>query len=228
MRPFIFFLFFSNRRLDRREDSFEELAVPIEDVAPAHIVERLLKTPTKSPKNKRTRSFSSSPEAVRSTKKKHKLLEDGKKNGSSFHADDISPNKIGHKNNARYELRSMNSKKLSPEDVNSTNNPTRSPSASRDCVKSKVLHKNLDLSYLPRSYMEAECILKFVTNRNKKGAHLNEWERQCKVQVAYSENPVCKGEYIIWTIVYTDNNKCRRNLLPDFEAVSRRDEKEKL
>lgn len=208
-------LFFSNRRLDRSNDAHEVLATPIADVTPAHIIESLLKTPTKSPSNKRTRSASSSPEVVRLSKKKLK-------NGSI----NISP---GHKS-SRYELRSLNSKKNTPEHGGSFDGQPKcsildSPSTSEH-TKPKVAQKSLDLSYLPRGHMEAECILKFGTNKSKKGAHLNEWERQCKLEVTYSENPVCKGEYIIWTIVYTDNNRCRRNLLPDFEAVSRQSESE--
>lgn len=76
-------------------------------------------------------------------------------------------------------------------------------------------------SQLPHSFVEARCVIEFTKTREKRGANLLKWERQCKLQVAYTEDPVYIGEYIIWTIVYSDNNKCRRNLLAAFDAVSK-------
>lgn len=76
-------------------------------------------------------------------------------------------------------------------------------------------------SQLPHSFVEARCVIEFTKTRDKRGANILKWERQCKLQVAYTEDPMYVGEYIIWTIVYSDNNKCRRNLLAAFDAVSK-------
>lgn len=97
------------------------------------------------------------------------------------------------------------------------------PSTSTDSDKS---HDALN-SQLPKLYVECNGYIEF---HRKKNNHCSEsdamkWERKCKVQISYSEDPLNIGEYIIWAIHYTDESKCRRNLLPAFEEVAKEEEK---
>lgn len=206
----------------------EDLAVPISGVTPLKILKSIKQVSSKSPTGKRTRSLPSSPEVERSKR----LKTSNDKTKIEFDKKESIKSEKSYVGNThmKYELRSLYKKRnafLNDDCIKSKTRSRDSVAASEKHSTSKIFNKNLDLSYLPRSYMEAKCILHFSKNRSRRGADLFKWERQCKLQVAFSENPVCKGEYIIWTILYTDENKCRRNLLADFEAVSNEFENKK-
>lgn len=73
---------------------------------------------------------------------------------------------------------------------------------------------------LPKKAVECNGYIEFVRTRNNRSSDAMKWERKCKLQISYSQDPLNIGEYIIWAIHYTDESKCRRNLLPAFEEVS--------
>lgn len=73
---------------------------------------------------------------------------------------------------------------------------------------------------LPRLAVECNGYIEFARSRNSRSTESVKWERKCKVQISYSEDPLNIGEYIIWMLRYTDETKCRRNLLAAFEEVA--------
>lgn len=155
-----------------------------------------------SPNNKRSRAISSSPEWEKSPGTKRLRNE--------------VPDKV---NSPGKELGSYKSLKRKKLDLTKTEKEL-TPSTS-NVKRRQTANESMDyILELPKFYVEAKCIIEFMRTRNKRGAEVMKWERQCKVQVAYSEDPMYAGEYIIWTVVYSDNNKCRRNLLAEFDAIS--------
>lgn len=97
------------------------------------------------------------------------------------------------------------------------------PSTSADSKKS---HDALN-SQLPKLYVECNGYIEFSRTKNNRGTDSIKWERKCKIQICYSEDPLNIGEYIIWAVYYTDETKCRRNLLPAFEEVAKEEELKK-
>lgn len=73
------------------------------------------------------------------------------------------------------------------------------------------------------SKLAVECngYIVFTRTRNSRSVDAMTWERKCKVQISYSIDPLNAGEYIIWVLRYTDESKCRRNLLAAFEEVAK-------
>lgn len=88
------------------------------------------------------------------------------------------------------------------------------PSTSSDSHKS---HENL-YAQLPKLAVECNGYVEFTRSRNNR-ADYAKWERKFKLQICYSEDPLNDGEYIIWTIGYSDESKCRRNLLSEFNDI---------
>lgn len=74
---------------------------------------------------------------------------------------------------------------------------------------------------LPKLAVECNGYIEFTRSRNNRETDSRKWERKCKVQISYSEDPLNIGEYIIWALLYTDESKCRRNLLAAFEEVAK-------
>lgn len=95
------------------------------------------------------------------------------------------------------------------------------PSTSSD---SEMSHAALN-AQLPKKAVECNGYISFTRTRNSRSTDAMKWERKCKVQISYSEDPLNVGEYIIWAIHYTDESKCRRNLLAAFEEVANEDMK---
>ncbi|VVC97610.1 unnamed protein product [Leptidea sinapis] len=80
---------------------------------------------------------------------------------------------------------------------------------------------------LPKLAVECNGFVEFTRVRSgDKWSNVEnvKWERKCKLQISYSEDPLNLGEFIIWGISYSGESKCRRNLLAAFEEV----EKEKI
>ncbi|CAB3238712.1 unnamed protein product [Arctia plantaginis] len=77
---------------------------------------------------------------------------------------------------------------------------------------------------LPKLAVECNGYIEFTRSRNSRSIDSMKWDRKCKVQISYSEDPLNVGEYIIWSLRYTDDNKCRRNLLAAFEEVAKEEE----
>lgn len=100
------------------------------------------------------------------------------------------------------------------------------PSTSADSDKS---HDALN-AQLPKLFVECNGYIEFCRTKNNLSSESDtmKWERKCKVQISYSEDPLNVGEYIIWALHYTDESKCRRNLLPAFEEVAREEEEKGL
>ncbi|XP_053616768.1 uncharacterized protein LOC128678896 [Plodia interpunctella] len=73
---------------------------------------------------------------------------------------------------------------------------------------------------LPKLAVECNGYIEFTRTRNNRATDSMKWERKCKVQISYSEDPLNIGEYIIWALLYTDESKCRRNLLSAFEEIA--------
>lgn len=73
---------------------------------------------------------------------------------------------------------------------------------------------------LPKLCVECNGYIQFTRTRNSHSNDAMNWERKCKVQISFSEDPLNIGEYIVWAICYTDDSKCRRNLLSAFEEVA--------
>lgn len=80
---------------------------------------------------------------------------------------------------------------------------------------------------LPRLAVECDGYIEFNRTRNHSIDSVK-WERKCKVQISYSEDPLNVGEYIIWNIRYNDETKCRRNLLSAFEEIAKEEELKKI
>lgn len=78
---------------------------------------------------------------------------------------------------------------------------------------------------LPKLAVECNGYIEFTRSRNSRSVDSVKWERKCKMQISYSEDPLNIGEYIIWMLRYTDETKCRRNLLAAFEEVAKEDKK---
>lgn len=74
---------------------------------------------------------------------------------------------------------------------------------------------------LPKLAVQCEGYIEFTRMRNSRNVDAMKWERKCKVQISYSEDPLNVGEYIIWALRYTDESKCRRNLLAAFEEIAK-------
>lgn len=75
---------------------------------------------------------------------------------------------------------------------------------------------------LPRLAVECNGYIEFTRTRNNRSSNdTMKWERKCKVQISYSEDLLNVGEYIIWTLRYTDETRCRRNLLAAFEEAAK-------
>ncbi|KAJ2941153.1 hypothetical protein O0L34_g10388 [Tuta absoluta] len=91
------------------------------------------------------------------------------------------------------------------------------PSTSTDSNKS---HDALN-AQLPKLAVECNGYIEFARTKNNRTADTAKWERKCKVQISYSEDPLNVGEYIIWALRYTDESKCRRNLLAAFEEAAK-------
>lgn len=87
---------------------------------------------------------------------------------------------------------------------------------------SDISHTHLN-AQLPRKAVECNGYVEFTRTRNSRSVDSMKWERKCKVQISYSEDPLNVGEYIIWAIHYSDESKCRRNLLAEFENVDKDD-----
>lgn len=71
----------------------------------------------------------------------------------------------------------------------------------------------------PVHKLAVECngYVEFNRSRNNRSSESMKWDRKCKLQISYSEDPLNVGEYIIWALRYSDESKCRRNLLAAFE-----------
>lgn len=72
---------------------------------------------------------------------------------------------------------------------------------------------------LPKLAVECNGYIEFTRSRNGRSIDSMKWDRKCKVQISYSEDPLNVGEYILWSLKYSDDTKCRRNLLAAFEEV---------
>nr|XP_021190437.2 uncharacterized protein LOC110376324 [Helicoverpa armigera] len=81
---------------------------------------------------------------------------------------------------------------------------------------------------LPKLAVECNGYIEFTRTRNSRSTDAMKYERKCKVQISYSEDPLNVGEYIIWALQYTDDSKCRRNLLAAFEEVAKEEELKKV
>lgn len=74
---------------------------------------------------------------------------------------------------------------------------------------------------LPKLAVECNGYVEFSRTRNNRSIEAMKWDRKCKVQISYSEDPLNVGEYIIWALRYADDSKCRRNLLAAFEEAAK-------
>ncbi|XP_045778318.1 uncharacterized protein LOC123876188 [Maniola jurtina] len=96
-----------------------------------------------------------------------------------------------------------------------------------DCLPSTSGTSNSESSHdklnaqLPKLAVECNGYIVFTRTRNNCSTDGMNWDRKCKIQVSYSEDPLNVGEYIIWGLRYSDESKCRRNLLAAFEEASK-------
>ncbi|CAF4762102.1 unnamed protein product [Pieris macdunnoughi] len=90
------------------------------------------------------------------------------------------------------------------------------PSTSSDSNRS---HENLN-AQLPKLAVECNGYVEFMRTRNNR-ADSAKWERKCKLQICYSEDPLNVGDFIVWMIYYSDESKCRRNLLAEFNKIGK-------
>lgn len=81
---------------------------------------------------------------------------------------------------------------------------------------------------LPKLAVECYGYIEFTRTRNNRSTDAMKWERKCTVQLSYSEDPLNVGEYIIWALRYSDESKCRRNLLAAFEEVAKEEGLKKI
>ncbi|OWR51954.1 hypothetical protein KGM_213753 [Danaus plexippus plexippus] len=86
-------------------------------------------------------------------------------------------------------------------------------------TSSENMHETLN-GQLPKLAVECNGYIQFTRTRNKRSLDCMKWERKCKVQISYSDDPLNAGEYIIWALRYSDESKCRRNLLTAFEEAA--------
>ncbi|XP_050355675.1 uncharacterized protein LOC126776870 [Nymphalis io] len=84
---------------------------------------------------------------------------------------------------------------------------------------SESSHEALN-AQLPKLAVECDGYVEFNRTRNSRSSDCMKWDRKCKVQISYSEDPLNVGEYIIWALRYSDESKCRRNLLAAFEEAA--------
>lgn len=205
------------------EEKHEILATPLNSETPTGILNaRLQRCSIPSASVKRCRAISSSPESPTSTgccTKKSRVSQSSPTSPVSMEVDarTLTYKKQILKTNGDVEKSEETSTVL--EEGQGDCLPSTSGSEPR--WKREKESNDDFFSQLPHSFVEARCIIEFTKSRDKRGANILKWERQCKLQVAYTEDPLYFGEYIIWTIVYSDNNKCRRNLLAAFDAVSK-------
>lgn len=100
-----------------------------------------------------------------------------------------------------------------------------------DCLPSTssntASHEALN-AQLPKLAVECNGYIEFTRTRNNRSTDCMKWERKCKVQISYSEDPLNVGEYIIWSLHYIDETKCRRNLMAAFEAAAQEEESNKI
>ncbi|XP_023945329.1 uncharacterized protein LOC112051083 [Bicyclus anynana] len=96
-----------------------------------------------------------------------------------------------------------------------------------DCLPSTSGTSNSEVSHdtlnaqLPKLAVECNGYVGFDRTRNNRSTDSMKWDRKCKIQVSYSEDPLNVGEYIIWGLRYSDESKCRRNLLAAFEEAAK-------
>lgn len=93
------------------------------------------------------------------------------------------------------------------------------PSTSGTDSMSDMSHSFL-YAQLSRRVVECNGYIEFTRTRSGQSIHSMKWERKCKLQILYSEDPLNVGEYVIWAIYYSDESKCRRNLLSAFEELA--------
>lgn len=109
--------------------------------------------------------------------------------------------------------------------VNDTVTPPNREVGQGDCLPSTSgtdsdrSHDTLN-AQLPKLAVECNGYIEFARSRNNNSIETMKWERKCKVQISYSVDPLNIGEYIIWILRYTDETKCRRNLLAAFEEAA--------
>lgn len=114
--------------------------------------------------------------------------------------------------------------------VDATITPPNKEVGQGDCLPSTSgtdsdrSHDTLN-SQLPKLAVECNGYIEFARSRNSRSTESMKWERKCKIQISYSEDPLNIGEYIIWMLRYTDETKCRRNLLAAFEQVAKEETK---
>ncbi|XP_038218943.1 uncharacterized protein LOC119837436 [Zerene cesonia] len=98
------------------------------------------------------------------------------------------------------------------------------PSTSSDSNRS---HEALN-AQLPKLAVECNGYVEFTRSRNSHNIDCPKWERKFKLQISFSVDPLNVGEYIIWGIFYSDESKCRRNLLAAFDEVGKNEEPKQL
>ncbi|XP_059061113.1 uncharacterized protein LOC131854008 [Achroia grisella] len=74
---------------------------------------------------------------------------------------------------------------------------------------------------LPKLAVECNGYIEFARSRNSRSTDTMKWDRKCKIQISYSQDPLNIGEYIIWALIYSGESKCRRNLLAAFEEAAK-------
>ncbi|CAH2087862.1 unnamed protein product [Euphydryas editha] len=84
---------------------------------------------------------------------------------------------------------------------------------------SETSHDTLN-TQIPKLAVECNGYVEFNRSRNSRSSESMKWDRKCKLQISYSEDPLNVGEYIIWALRYSDESKCRRNLLAAFEEAA--------
>lgn len=113
----------------------------------------------------------------------------------------------------------------------STITPPNKEVGQGDCIPSTSgtdsdqSHDTLN-AQLPKLAVECNGYIEFTRSRNSRKVDSMKWERKCKMQISYSEDPLNIGEYIIWVLKYTDETKCRRNLLAAFEEAAKEEPKQ--
>lgn len=95
-----------------------------------------------------------------------------------------------------------------------------------DCIPSTSGASNSEASHdalnaqLPKLAVQCNGYIEFNRTRNNSIDGMK-WDRKCNIQISYSEDPLNVGEYIIWGLRYSDESKCRRNLLAAFEEAAK-------
>ncbi|CAK1542539.1 unnamed protein product [Leptosia nina] len=199
-------------RSPRKSDSFESTICS--EVPQQHCKRRLVQSPNKSPDWAPGCKPDDEFDGTDKKRSKHDITEymDFEDNTQLNSSREIKPH--FELNNKGDGIKHRKHEPLTPTNLECGQGDCL-PSTSSDSDKShEILNAQL-------SKLAVECNGYVEFTRTRSVSDSVKWERKCKLQISYSEDPLNVGEFIVWMICYSNKSNCRRNLLAEFNEVGK-------